>query len=105
MSNQEFIERLYSQITAERELREDAEAKAALCVETHAKQLASLREENYALRGTHNMMVKQLEEVIADRDRARADLAYIKKVISDWVPGEHGVWQLTTLWRFFGLKL
>jgi len=61
MSNQEFIERLYSEIVSERELREDAEAKAALCVETHAKQLASLREENYALRKTHEMMLRDLK--------------------------------------------
>lgn len=93
MSNQEFIERLYSEIVSERELREDAEAKAALCVETHAKQLASLREENYALRKTHEMMLKRLEEVMSDRDVARAKLDQFKAKILAWDEDSSG-WAL-----------
>ncbi len=97
MSNQEFIERLYSEIVSERELREDAEAKAALCVETHAKQLASLREENYALRKTHEMMLKRLEEVMSERDVARNKLASIKNRIHAWDQVDSNwAWELLT---------
>lgn len=100
MPTQEFIERLYSEIVSERELREDAETKAALCVETHAKQLASLREENYALRKTHEMMLKRLEEVMSDRDAAKTKLAMFKRYIDKWdQESADAAWALMTYFR------
>lgn len=61
-------------------LREDAEARAETCASTHASQLARLRDEREALQHVMRTWEMRYEEVMRERDEARAKLARIRSI-------------------------